>query len=748
MKSKTSVSLVLPILSLLFLRAEITQAATPLVTHVNILQGTDSDKDLSHGNTLPLVGMPWGMVAWSIQNARGENGRWFFQPNGTFEGFRATHQPSPWMGDYGQFLIVPDLARSGPGSITYDTNTAVLQPDYERLDLLGGAITAELTATESCGVFRITFKEGAAGRLRLKSFGEAEFKIAGRKVYGVSRVKPRGTPQNFGVYFVLSLDRDITLGESDSSGIFNPGAKFKEVHRCVDFKTSPNKAVLLKVATSFISWEQAEQNLHAETEGDFDSVHQRVAAVWNERLGRMEIEADPGRNKTFYSCLYHALMFPQRMFELDASGKPIHYSPYDGKIHDGVLYGNIGIWDAFRTTFPLLTLVYTGQLNEILQGFVAAAKEGDGTLPEWPSPGYRRCMIGQHCAAIFADALAKGQRGFDVDAAYESLRKSAFTPPSPGMLVRDGMESYLQLGYTPGIRYSVSTALDYAYDDWCVARMARLLNHPDVETTLMARAQNYRKLWDSSVGFMRDRKPDGSWVEPFDEFAWGGPYAESGPWQASWFVPHDPAGLASLLGGRDQFAAKLDRLMSQPPTFHVGGYGHPIHEMVEMSVIPFGQCSLGNQPAFGIPYLVAAIGQPWKTQYWTRRACRELFNSTPRGFPGDEDNGSTASWYILSSIGLYPGCPGTPEYIVTCPLYSKVVLHLAERKTLKITASSNSEKNVYIQKRRFNGRTDSKVCISHQDLIRGGELHFQMGPEPKSQTRGSADLPYSASSSE
>ena len=513
----------------------------------------------------------------------------------------------------------------------------------------------------------------------------------------------------------------------------------------MEFLTKPTEPVVVKVGTSFISWEQAEQNLRAETEGTFDAIHDRVAAVWNTNLGKIEITATEDQKKTFYSCLYRAQMFPHRLYELDAAGKPIHFSPYDGKIHEGVLYGDIGIWDGFRTTFPLITILYPTQLNEILQGFVNASAEGDGTLPEWPSPGYRRCMIGQHCAAIFADALAKGQTKFDVPKAYESLRKSAFEVPDKGGMVRAGMGDYLGLGYISGVKNSaVSTTLDYAYDDWCVAQMARLLNHPDDAKTLMARSQNYRKLWDPSVGFMRGKNADGTWVEPFDEFAWGDPYVESGPWQASWFVPHDPAGLTGLLGGREPFAAKLDKLFSLPPTYHLGAYRSVIQEMNGMVAINLGQCNLNNQPSFGIPYLFAAIGQPSKTQYWTRRACAELFNAGPQGYCGDEDNGSMASWYLLSAMGLFSFCPGTPEYIVTSPLFSKATLHLEDNKTLVITASNNSDKNVYIQKRLFNGKEDAKTWVSHRDIIQGGELHFEMGPAPKPDSVSDKDLPYSA----
>jgi len=714
-------------------------AEVKLVEYANILQGTDSTQGFSNGNTLPLVGVPWGMVAWSIENNSGRGGvpKWFFTPNGKCYGFRATHQPSPWMGDYGQFLVLPQaggLRLDVKARTTdYDANTAILHPDYAKLDLKQDAITVELTGTERCGVFRLNYRQGATGRLIINSFGAAkdltsEIKIDGRTIYGISRANGGGVPKNFASYFVIKLDRDI--GKSE---ILQDNAQ-----GYVEFQTSPAEPVIVKVGTSFISWKQAERNLLAETAGGFDVIHERVTKVWNTNLGKIEIEASAEQKATFYSCLYRAQMFPQRLYELDAAGKQIHYSPYDGKIHDGVIYGGIGVWDGFRTTFPFLTLVYPAQLDEILQGFVNASVEGNGTLPEWPCPGYRAGMPGQHCAAIFADAVVKGCTGFDVAQAYAALRKGALVG-----LGREGSANYLKLGYLPGLRYgAVSTALDFAYDDWCVAQMASQLNHPEDVKPLMVSAQNYRKLWDPAVGFMRDKNADGTWVEPFDEFKWMGPYCESGPWQASWFIPYDPAGLAGLLGGRQPFAAKMEKLFSLAiPTTHKPG----IHEEAEMAAIPFGQCALSNQPSFHIPYLFAATGQPWKTQYWTRRACAELFNAGPKGFCGDEDNGSMASWYLLSSIGLYPFCPGTPEYLITSPLFTKATLHLVDNKTLVIAAPTNSEKNIYIQKRLFNGKQDTKTWMRHQDLIKGGELHFEMGPAPKEIPSTEGDLPYSAS---
>ncbi len=717
-----------------------------LLKYVNILQGVDSTRGLSHGNTLPLVGMPWGMTDWTIQDPKA-----FLHPDDKVSGFKATHEPSPWMGDYGQFVLMPQSGALAMDTKTraseYDGASLVIQPDYERVDFTKYRITSELTATERCGVFRLAYHQGDTGRLIVDASGGSEIHIDGRTIRGISRANRGGVAKDFGHYFVIELDRDISRSGAFIDNIASGGtsAAGKNAACYIEFKIASNAPVLVRVGTSFISWEQAEQNLRTETAGGFDAVHSRVQKAWSENLDRIEIDASEDQKKTFYSCLYRAQMFPRRLYELNEAGKPIHYSPYDGKIHDGVLYGDIGIWDAFRTTFPLITILYPSQLQEILQGFVNASQEG-GTLPEWPSPGYRDCMIGQHSAAIFADAVVKGLTHFDVAAAYHSLKKSAFEPPGHGVLVRRGLADYLRLGYIPNgaSTYAVSATLDYAYDDWCVAQIAREQNQPDVYQTLEKRSQNYRFLWDYNVGFMRPKTADGQWVEPFDEFAWGGPYAESGPWQSSWFVPHDPAGLIALAGGAEKMTAKLDAMLTAPPTFHVGGYGHVIHEMTEMAGAHFGQYAQSNQPSFDNLYLFTAAGQPWKTEYWTRRVCAEMYNSSPTGFPGDEDNGSMASWYILSSMGVYPFCPGTPTYMFTSPLFPKITLHLSGDKTFTIVALGNKDKTIYVQSRKLNGIDYSSTGISYANIMEGGVLDVKMGPEARMHSIETKDLPYSA----
>ena len=475
----------------------------------------------------------------------------------------------------------------------------------------------------------------------------------------------------------------------------------------------------------------------------------RTAAKWESNLGRIEIQGPDAQLRTFYTCLYRALKFPHRFYEVDAEGKTVHYSPWDGKLHEGVCYVDSGLWDTFRTQFPLYSIVYPDRLGEIVAGWLNAYREG-GWLPQWPSPGGFGGMVGTHADAMIADAMIKHIPGFDLETAYAAIRKDAFgLRPIGGYGGRGGMREYLKLGYVPP---HVAHRLDLGQSRF---RLRRLVRRPGGETAWQdgrlqgvdERSQNYRKCWDPQVGFMRAKNADGTWAEPqFDQFAWGNGYCEGGPWQASWAMQHDAAGLANLLGGQAALAAKLDKLFSLPPTYHSDGYGRVIHEMREMAALNSGQYAQSNQPSFHHPYLYAAAGQPWKTEFWTRKACAEFYNDGPQGYIGDEDNGSAASWYLLSTLGFYPLTPGHPSYVFTSPAVSKAVIHLADGKNFTISAPGNGPQKIYVQKRQLNGQETTRTWIAHQDIVAGGTLDVELGEKPNRRTVKDDELPYSASS--
>ncbi len=514
-----------------------------------------------------------------------------------------------------------------------------------------------------------------------------------------------------------------------------------------EFAPSPSNQVVLKLGTSFISAAQALRNLEQEV-GDkgFDGLCTEGEAVWNETLGRIQVEGGTDdQRRIFYSCLYRAHLFPRMFHEPDADGKPIHYSPYTGQIHPGVLYTDNGFWDTYRTVYPLLSLIQPVRLGEIIQGFVNAYKEG-GWLPNWPSPGYRACMIGTHIDAVIADAVVKGIGGFDREAAYAGMVKHANTPVDGEKgYGRIALREYLDLGYVPADKYDHATArtLDYAYDDFCLAQVAGVLGKHEDQAKYRKRALSYRNVYDSATTFMRGKLADGTWQKPFDPYAWGDPFIEGSAWQFNFTVPHDPAGLTALMGGPSKVLAKLDRLLYQPPTFHPGTYGGVIHEMAEMAAVDFGQYDQGNQPVHSFLYFYATAGSPWKTQYWIRRVLDILY--TPDSLPGDEDNGEMGSWYVLNALGLGPLCPGVPEYVLTSPLFPTAHIQVANGKTLIIEAAGASKKNAYIQNVSLNGQPHRPLCVGHRALAGGGNLHLVLGPQPPERRLEPGDLPFSLS---
>jgi predicted alpha-1,2-mannosidase len=715
-----------------------------LVSLVNPLQGTNSNFGFSRGNTLPLIALPFGMTHWSPQTSVGSG--WFFDPNAhNLQGIRATHQPSPWMGDYGHFTVMAQT-----GTADYDPATRAVAYDPAELHVgphslsvaLKNGTTIELTPTERCAAFRFTFPAGETGRVMIDAHSHVEIDAAAGVVTGCSRLKGFGAPDNFGCYFYATFDKPFSTAvafDDDFKPVAGHVAEGKDAGAAVEFDNA--RIVVMKVATSFISVDQARRNLEREI-GDrtFDSVRSEASKTWNETLGIVRIAGGIDRERrTFYSCLYRAHLFPRMFHEYDDAGKAIHYSAFDSKLHDGVMYTDTGLWDGYHTLYPLLSLLQPARLGEIVQGFVNAYHEG-GWLPQWPNPGYHGTMGGTHSDVVIAGAILKNIAGFDREAAYDAIRKDATVDPSGSTEGRHHLADYLRLGYIPE---AVSESLDYAYDDACVGLAAKALGHGDDAELFNRRALNYRNVYDKSVGFMRSRKADGTWKENFDQYAWGEAYTEGGPWQWSFAVPHDPAGLMELMGGRDAFLRKLDRMLWQPPTFHVGGYGGEIHEMKEMAAVPFGQYAQSNQPVHQVLPLYAAAGAPAKMHYWSRRVLDELYS--PDNFPGDEDNGEMASWYVLMALGLFPHCPGRPSFVFSSPLFRDAWVKLPGGKTLHLHAQGNSPQNVFANSVMRNGQEHSALVISYADIMRGGRLEFTMEDRPRHRELSASDLPESLS---
>ena len=743
----------------------ITMTSPDFLSYVNTLQGTASTVDLSYGNCLPLVSMPWAMTAWSPQT---QTDSWFFHADTRkIQGVRATRQPSPWMGDYGQFVVMPQtgklLVEATQRSSSYRPQESVFKPHYLKLHLLRFRTTVELVPTERCAIMRFTFDDDTSTRrilLDLPRGGNQKSAPSqvcidreNNSVEGQTSANNGGVQDNFACYFYAVWSEKI-----NGAGTFDPTDKTHDdetqrsgenIGAFVEFDSS-TRCVEMQIATSYVSVQQARLNLQHEIgESSFDELKDLAAQIWNAQLGRIVLDdASEEQRRTFYTCLYRAQLFPHRCYEHDEKGDAFHYSHFDGQIHRGVAYTDNGFWDTHRTVYPLYSILYPEQLGEILEGWLAAYRES-GWFPQWPSPGHRGCMIGSHIDAVFADAVSKNIEGFNIEEAYQGLRKHAFEKSELESIGRIGLEHYLKLGYIPdgAIRHATSATLDYAYNDWCLSQIAAKLGKSDDAQIFAKRSLNYRNVYESSTQFMRARDENGAFIEPFNEFSWGGPFVEGSAWQCNFAVQHDALGLAQLMGGPQNLADKLDAMLATPPHFQADVYGYEIHEMTEMALVDFGQCCQTNQPIHHVLYLYAFTPTPWQTEHWTRRVCSELYNDTPRGLPGDEDNGEMASWYIFSTLGFYPMTPGHASYVLTSPVFGRATIHLENGKQFVIEAPQNNARNVYVASRALNEKPYSKRFLSHFDIENGGTLRVEVRDTPNENTRqDNDDLPYSLSS--
>ncbi|HVJ09665.1 MAG TPA: GH92 family glycosyl hydrolase [Acidisarcina sp.] len=703
-----------------------------LVDLVNVLQGTNSSRLFSRGNTLPIVAMPFGMAHWTLQS-KSVGEPWFFQTSDNrVEGIRCTHQLSPWLSDYGYATFLPfsgdPSAIPAARASSYRVDNRVIKPNVLHLDLLRYGCRIEFVPTERGAILRATFREsGPAGLMMDLPGDDAEIRVerASGIVAGLTRANSGGVPEGFATHYLLKIDRPITE--------FDVKALPKRRVGIIRFQAEAGRPVHFKIASSFISAEQALRNYTVEL-GDrtFEDLRDSAADTWEKELGCVRVEGGTeSQRRVFYSGLYRAFLFPRIFHEPDASGNPIHYSPYTGKVVPGVMYADHGYWDVYRAWYPMMSILNPGRLGDILQAWVNAAKEG-GWLPQFPCPGYRACMTGSLIDAAFGDAAAKGIAGYDIEAAYLALKKHALQPGNPDMgYGRRGVEYYLKSGYIPADHISQATVetLDSAYGDFCIAQVARAAGHEADAATFENRSRNWRNVFDPKTRFMRGKDSDGAWLEPFNPIAWGSPYVEGSAWQHRFSVPHDTNGLIEVMGGKEAFVGYLEEMLRLPPRFDVGAYGAEIHEMSEMAAVDFGQYAHSNQPVHHVLYLFAVAGRKDRTQYWVRRVLDTLY--TPDNFPGDEDTGSMGAWYVLSALGFYPVCPGKPQYILGAPLFDRATIHLRNGKQTIIEAINSRPGNVYSNRLSVNGKAHVESSISHRAIVEGARLVFSMTATPR-----------------
>ncbi|KAA5541701.1 GH92 family glycosyl hydrolase [Adhaeribacter rhizoryzae] len=742
-------------------QAQYIDKVTDPVEWVNPLMGTDSKPSLSNGNTYPAIAVPWGMNFWTPQTGQMGNGWAYTYAADKIRGFKQTHQPSPWMNDYGQFSIMPVTGRrkfnQDDRASWFSHKAEVAKPYYYSVYLADADVTTEITPTERAAQFRFTYPKSDSSFIVIDAFDKGSYiKVLPqeKKIVGYSTRYSRGPLPNFKNYFVIYLDKPFTTARTwHGNKLVKDSLEINANHAgaIIGFKTTKGEKVNLRVASSFISLAQAELNLKRELAGDdFETTKQKAKDTWNKTLGRITVEGGTiDQMRTFYSCFYRTLFFPHKMYELDANNQIVHYSPYNGKTLPGYMFAGTGFWDTFRALYPFLNFAYPSINKEMQEGLINDFKEG-GWLPEWSSPGFADIMVGNNSASVVSEAYLKGLRGYDINILYEALIKGANNAGPMTAVGRAGAEYYKELGYVPydvKINENAARTLEYAYDDFAIYQLAKALGRPQSEINLYAkRSQNYRHLFDPETKLMRGKNKDGKFMTPFNPFKWGDAFTEGNSWHYSWSVFHDIKGLANLMGGKQQFVAMLDSVFAMQPVFDESYYGGVIHEIREMQIANMGQYAHGNQPIQHMPYLYNYAGQPWKTQYWVREVMDRMYRATPDGYIGDEDNGQTSAWYVFSALGFYPVTPASNQYVLGAPLFRKVTVALENGKKLVIEAPENSAANRYAGKVKFNGKTYTKNWVDHRDIFKGAKLFFDMDEKPNT-SRGTqeADYPYSFS---
>ena len=636
------------------------------IPYVNVKMGTKSVMRFSNGNTLPLTQMPFGMVSFCPQSD-GSTG-WFYSPDiPCVEGIRLTHQPSPWIEDYGCVLITPQSdiisdTQSGAWS-GYRINGTELFPDYIKLEFLRSDCIFELAPTERGAVIRLEFNgehEPYLSFLPVKGNYKYRFDEKTSTLFGQTDGHSKDVAVDFKMYFAVRFD----------SGAVN-SERTKCSENCIHMALNCKKTEA-RIAISYISEEMALLSLEREIGGrSFDEIRAIASERWESCLSRIEIDSDDiSQLRTFYSCMYRTFLFPHKAYEIDENGQRVYYTPHDGKTRCGVRYTDNGFWDTYRTVYPLFSLIVREEYAEMLEGFINDYIDS-GWLPRWLSIGEVGCMPSTLIDAVIAEACT--QKIVDnalLERALEGMLHHANNESEEKRYGRNGAIAYKKYGYVPYDiqRESVNLTLDASYGDWCIAQVAKALSKNEIYEEYIERAQNYRLLFDKKTGFMRARSTSGEMRPDFDPLIWGVDYTEACAWQTTFGVPHAIDGLCELFGCKDNLISKLDELFDTPPKYRVHGYGSEIHEMTEMASVDFGQCAISNQPSFHIPYIYAYLGKPEKSEYWVGRMCRELFSAETDGYPGDEDNGTMSAWYILSTLGMYRICPGKDEWVKIKPL--------------------------------------------------------------------------------
>ena len=753
-------------------------------------RGTQSNSTFSRGNNIPATAMPHGFNFWVPVTDAGTLAwlyRWS-EHNGAdnrprLQALSISHQPSPWMGDRQTFQVMPSATRGIPEAdrerraLSFSRDKELARPHTYRVDFDNG-IRAEIAPSERAAIFRFRFPRNGDANLLFDNVDE------------------RGG-------LTLDADTQTLAGYTDTRSGLSNGATRMFIYARFDqpwasngsietgrptqyVKFAPSDGVVsMRIATSLISVEQARANLEQEigTEG-FEAVREHAQAAWDALLGRVKVEgATDDQLATVYSNLYRLFLYPNIAYENVASAERPDWRHADqnswskdntggdaqrtsAPIRAGKIYVNNGFWDTFRTSWPAYTLFEPDRAGEMIEGFLQQYRDG-GWIARWSSPGYADLMVGTSSDVAFADAWLKGVRGFDAHAAYEAALRNATVAPPVSNVGRKGLAKSMYRGYADNsVHEGLSWTLEGALNDFGLAQFGRGLAADETDAVraeryreeaeyFQARAADYVHLFDPTTGFFRGRDAKGNWGQPagnFDPRVWGGDYTEANAWTFAFTVPHDGAGLATLLGGQEELAHRLDEFFATPETAEdrfAGTYGGVIHEMTEARDVRMGMYAHSNQPSHHIPWMYVAAGQPWKTQRITRDVLRRLYlgSEIGQGYAGDEDNGEMSAWYLFGMLGLYPLRMGAPEYVIGSPAFKRIDVKLKNGRTLTVVAHGNSDNNVYVQSLKVNGRPWNRAWLRHDDIADGGILEFVMGDTPSTWGSGADNLPPSMTSS-
>jgi predicted alpha-1,2-mannosidase len=713
------------------------------VDYVDPFIGTDF-----HGHTYPGATVPFGEVQLSPDTRRGN---WdacsgYHYSDSTILGFSHTHLSGTGGIDFGDLLFHPYTGtfqiKNGEDifdAMPFSHSNESAQAGYYSVKLNNG-IKVELTAGQHTGVHRYTFPGGEKAGLIIdlaynldnEIINSAMMSYKDQEVSGMRVTSGWVTDQH--IYFVARFSQPFELSYvSDGQKINNTSeAKGTRIQALLSFTGEDAKPLVVKVGISQVSIENARMNLDAEmNDFDFDAFRTKAKNQWNEALSAYKVTSKNEDNlKTFYTSLYHTMVTPNLTSDVNGDYRGPDHQTHKNALHK--TYSTMSLWDTFRAWNPLVTLADTTLVNNIVNSCLDFYDQS-GELPIWPlASGETYCMIGYHSVSVIYDAYSKGIRGYDVEKAFQAMKVSADKN-------NKATTPFLDLGYIPADkkRQSVSCLLENAYDDWCIAQMAKALGHDDDYKKFTDRSLLYKNVFDGQSRFFRARMSDGMWVTPFNPFEVNGTYTEATAWQYRFFVPHDINGLVNLLGGEKYFNEALDSLFTVESKF--SGEQSDITGMI-------GQYAHGNEPSHHMAYLYCYSGQPWKTQELTRRILKEMYKPTNDGISGNEDCGQMSAWYVLSSLGIYSVCPGTTEFILTTPLFDRAVIRMASGKELEITAN-NPEKNIYIKEVYLNGNLLKKNSISYAQMMAGGQLKFVLDNKPNTQWGINEDArPYSESS--